>query len=129
MYAIDIETYDPNLKRLGDGSIRKDGRILGVGVYGEGSFGKIDEYFAPDNPKLRELLADPYTAKVFHNGVYDTTWLVNGQGLTLSGKIEDTMTREVLLNEYADSYALDNCCIRRGLVGKNKGDTIDAYWA
>lgn len=128
MYAIDIETKDPNLKKLGDGSIRKDGKILGVGVYGNGSLSFVDDYFDINDPKLIAILKSE-DDKCFHNGVYDTTWIVNGAKATLNGKIEDTMTREALIDEQQISYKLDDCCKRRGIKGKNYGDTVDKWWA
>ena len=48
--AIDIETKDPHLKVWGPGSVRKDGRILGIGVYCP-DLG-VDEYLEPHNPRL-----------------------------------------------------------------------------
>ena len=124
--TIDIETNDPCLKEWGPGACRHDGEILGVGIYCPDEC--IDEYFSPDNPKVALILADPDITKVFHNGVYDLDWLINGYGLEVRGRIEDTMTRETLLDSYAFSYALDACCARRGVEGKNKGDTIDKWW-
>lgn len=124
--AIDIETSDPHLKDWGPGSCRHDGKILGVGIYCP-ELG-IDEYFHPEYPKVAEILADAEVTKVFHNGVYDLDWLINGYGMKVNGRCEDTMTRETLLDSYAFSYSLDACCQRRGVVGKNKGDTIDAWY-
>ena len=60
--------------------------------------------------------------------MYDLDWLINGYGYEVYGRIEDTMTRETLLDSYAFSYSLDACCQRRGVVGKNKNDTIDKWW-
>ena len=97
--AIDIETDDPHLKDWGPGACRHDGSILGVGVYCP-DLG-IDGYFAPDNEQLRQVLANPDVVKVFHNGVYDLDWLINGYGLEVNGRCEDTMTRETLLDAYA----------------------------
>ena len=124
--AIDIETDDPHLKDWGPGACRHDGEILGVGIYCPDK--GIDGYFAPDSPIVAEILNDPDVVKVFHNGVYDLDWLINGYGLEVNGRCEDTMTRETLLDAYAFSYSLDACCQRRGVVGKNKGDTIDNWW-
>ena len=125
--AVDIETSDPHLKEWGPGACRKDGKILGVGIYCPDK--GIDEYFSPDEPSdVCDILRDPNIVKVFHNGVYDLDWLINGYGLEVNGRIEDTMTRETLLDSYAFSYSLDACCARRGVVGKNKGDTIDEWW-
>lgn len=124
--AIDIETHDPHLKQWGPGSVRKDGRILGIGVYSP-ELG-IDKYYDPDEPEVVSLLKDKDVTKVFHNGVYDLDWIINGHGLEVNGRCEDTMTRETLLDSYAFSYSLDACCQRRGITGKNKGTTIDEYW-
>ena len=124
--AIDIETVDPHLKDWGPGACRHDGRILGVGIYCP-ALG-YDDYVAPDDELVDKVLEDPDMIKVFHNGVYDLDWLINGYGKTVNGRCEDTMTRETLLDSYAFSYSLDACCQRRGVVGKNKGDTIDAWY-
>lgn len=125
--AIDIETHDPHLKEWGPGSIRKDGYIIGIGCYCPEL--KIDGFFKPDDPKIRQVLASPDIIKIFHNGVYDLDWIMNGPDqIEVNGRCEDTMTRETLLDSYAFSYSLDACCQRRGVVGKNKGETIDEYW-
>ena len=124
--AVDIETVDPHLKDWGPGACRKDGKILGVGCYCPEL--SVDEYFMPDDPRIAEILSDPDVVKVFHNGVYDLDWIINGYGLEVNGRCEDTMTRETLLDSYAYSYSLDACCQRRGVTGKNKGDTIDAWY-
>lgn len=128
--AVDIETDDPHLKDWGPGSIRRDGKILGVGIYCPEQ--GIDGYFIPssedDDVTICGILNDPDVTKVFHNGVYDLDWLINGYGYKVYGRCEDTMTRETLLDSYAFSYSLDACCQRRGVVGKNKADTIDVWW-
>lgn len=125
--AVDIETDDPHLKQWGPGACRHDGKILGIGIYCP-VLG-VDEYFEPDDPRALEILADPDVVKVFHNGVYDLDWMENGYSIKVYGRCEDTMTRETLLDSYAFSYSLDACCQRRGVEGKNKGDTIDKWWA
>ena len=125
--AIDIETHDPRLKDWGPGSIRKDGFIIGIGCYCP-DLG-IDGFFKPDDSRIKEVLADETITKIFHNGVYDLDWIMNGPDhLEVNGRCEDTMTRETLLDSYAFSYSLDACCQRRGVAGKNKGETIDEYW-
>lgn len=124
MMAIDIETNDPHLKDWGPGAIRKDGYIIGIGVYSP----EFQGFFRPDDSVIKELLKNTDT-KIFHNGVYDLDWIMNGYGLEVNGRCEDTMTRETLLDSYAFSYSLDACCQRRGVQGKNKADTIDAWYA
>ena len=125
--AIDIETHDPHLKEWGPGSIRKDGYIIGIGCYCPEL--NIDDFFTPHDSRIKELLANETITKIFHNGVYDLDWIMNGPNhFEVNGRCEDTMTRETLLDSYAFSYSLDACCQRRGVVGKNKGETIDEYW-
>ncbi len=124
--AVDIETKDPHLADLGSGAIRNDGYVIGVGIHCP-DIG-ISGFFRPDDPQVGKVLEDPSITKVFHNGVYDIDWLVNNLRYTIRGKCEDTMTREALLNAYAESFSLDNCCKRRGIEGKNKEDTIDIWW-
>ena len=124
LLAVDIETSDPHLKLWGPGSIRHDGHIIGIGVWCPQGSG----FYRPDDPKVHALLSNPEHTKVFHNGVYDLDWIENGYHIPVNGKIEDTMTRETLLDAYDWSYSLDHCCDKRGVEGKNKADTIDAWW-
>ena len=125
--AVDIETKDPHIKDWGPGSIRRDGFIIGIGCYCPEL--QVDDFFRPTDEKIRDILKNPNITKVFHNGVYDLDWIMNGPNqLEVNGCCEDTMTRETLLDAYAFSYSLDACCQRRGVVGKNKGATIDEYW-
>lgn len=125
--SIDIETHDPHLKDWGPGSIRNDGFIIGIGCYCPEK--GIDEFYTPGDATIRSILKDPNIVKVFHNGVYDLDWIMNGPDhIEVKGRCEDTMTRETLLDSYAFSYSLDSCCARHGIEGKNKGQTIDEYW-
>lgn len=125
MIALDIETYDPNLKELGDGSIRKDGEILCCGSYN----GKKAEAYIPNTPgwqKLIDILKSD-EPKIFHNGIYDLAWLCCGYNLKVNGTIHDTMTRMSMIDEYAD-LDLDTCCKRFKVKGKNKNETIEAWY-
>lgn len=128
LIALDIETYDPNLHELGDGSIRKDGRILCCGAHGDG----ISKVFDFDNPndvqELRDILKDPTIDKIYHNGIgYDLPWLYCGYDMEVKGIQHDTMTRAALIDEY-QSLGLDDCCRKLGLRGKNKNETIEAWY-
>ncbi len=128
LIALDIETYDPNLHELGDGSIRKDGRILCCGAHGDG----ISKVFDFDNPndiqELRDILKDPSIDKIYHNGIgYDLPWLYCGYDMIIKGIQHDTMTRAALIDEY-QSLGLDDCCRKLGLKGKNKDETIEAWY-
>lgn len=129
LVAMDIETHDPHLKDMkSDGSMRKDGRILCCGAFGDG----IDEVFDFDNPNdvrhCKDIIEDPSIDKIFHNGVYDTAWLCCGYDFDIHGTIHDTMTRAAFIDEY-QSLGLDDCCKRMRLKGKNKDETIEAWYA
>jgi len=124
MLSIDIETIENiDWKKLGPGYHRKDGMILCVGVYD----GKNYDCFMPDDIRLREQLCRD-EPKIFHNSVYDTSWLVHGYGYTINSVLHDTMTRAVLIDEREDHYDLDSCCKRFGVEGKNKEDTLDKWF-
>lgn len=122
MIAIDIEGYDPNLHELGDGSIRKDGHVFMVGTYDGNEYAWYD----PTSEKLHDILLSD-EPKIFHNGIYDCSWLYCGYGHWINGVIHDTMTRMAFIDEYAE-LGLDACCKRFNVPGKNKNDTIEAWW-
>lgn len=129
LVAIDIETYDPNLDELGDGSIRKDGRILCCGAYGDSVEKVFDFDYPNDVAELRDIMADPSIDKIYHNGIgYDLPWLCCGYGMPIAGIQHDTMTRAALIDE-RKHLDLDSCCARMGLKGKNKNETIEVWYA
>lgn len=129
MIAFDIETKDPGLKlKYGDGSIRKDGEILTICAYDGQQVYYTDKEDNKDNDKILRMLDDENEVKVGHNVIYDVTWLQNGYNVPVRGRIEDTMTREGLLNEFHDKYKLDDCCKRHNVQGKNYNDTVEAWY-
>ena len=132
LLAVDIETFDPNLKTHGDGSCRESDSpdddnscILCVGTY-DGEKAKSYRPFTPEWSELEELMSDENIDKIFHNGIYDLAWLVCGYDMTVKGLCHDTMTRMTYIDEYAD-LDLDSCCKYFKVQGKNKTDTIE-YW-
>lgn len=131
--AVDIETFDPNLKIYGDGSCREsdspdddDSCILCVGTY-DGQRAKAYMPFTPEWEEFTELMADENIDKVFHNGIYDLAWLVCGYDTEVKGNCHDTMTRMTYVDEYAD-LDLDSCCKYFKVKGKNKSETIEAWY-
>lgn len=131
--AVDIETFDPNLKIYGDGSCRESGSpddddscILCVGTY-DGQRAKAYRPFTYEWEEFVELMADENTDKVFHNGIYDLAWLVCGYDIEVKGNCHDTMTRMAYIDEYAD-LDLDSCCKYFKVQGKNKSETIEAWY-
>ena len=116
--AIDIETYDPNLKTKGLGAIRGDGFITGVAV----ATGKDTVYFPlhhsdvvkTDDEKKefwdqinKKLLQNDKITKVFHNAIYDVCWLRVATGKMLKGRLVDTMIAASVIDENRFRYSLD----------------------
>lgn len=133
LVAIDVETYDPNLKTLGDGSCRDsdspddDGScLLCVGTY-DGQQAKTYYPFTEEWSEFLEMMSDENTDKVYHNGIYDLAWLHCGYDVEIKGLQHDTMTRMTYIDEYAD-LDLDSCCRYFRLPGKNKAQTIEAWY-
>lgn len=133
LVAIDVETYDPNLKTLGDGSCRDsdspddDGScLLCVGTY-DGQQAKAYYPFTEEWSEFLEMMSDENTDKVYHNGIYDLAWLHCGYDVEIKGLQHDTMTRMTYIDEYAD-LDLDSCCRYFRLPGKNKAQTIETWY-
>ena len=111
--AIDLETRDENMKKLGTGWARNDGEIVGIAV-AAGSFkgyypinhqgggnlprGKVIAWFQ----SVLKTNAD----KIFHNAQYDLGW-IRTQGWEVNGRIIDTMIAAALIDENRFSYSLN----------------------
>ena len=126
--AIDLETKDPNLNtRMGSGSVVKNGAVVGISVAvtdwsgyypiaheGGGNLDrkKVLKWF-------QGVLNTPAT-KIFHNAMYDVCW-IRALGLSINGKIVDTMIASALVDENQMRYDLNNCS--RRYTGKGKDET------
>jgi len=116
--AIDIETYDPNLKTKGLGAIRKDGFICGIAVATDNdlayfplrhsdtdiSFERIDKIWQVLNDKIFQ---NKKITKVFHNAMYDVCWIRAVTGMMIKGRIVDTMIAASVIDENRFKYSLD----------------------
>ena len=117
--AIDIETYDPNLKTKGLGAIRGDGFICGIAV----ATGKDTSYFPISHSdtdlsldkKLKmwevldeKLFQNEKITKVFHNAMYDVCWIRAVTGKKMKGRIVDTMIAASVIDENRFKYSLDS---------------------
>lgn len=120
--AIDVETRDPLLKTHGPGwcftSLPFDerGYICGVGVSWDG--GRQKGYWPVRHEPgdnfdpglvfrwLRHYAESGDVTWVCHKGMYDKGWL-STEGVNLR-RLHDTETASALLNEYRQSYSLDN---------------------
>jgi len=131
--SIDLETKDPNLNiRRGSGSVVGVGEIVGIAVAvrnwcgyypiaheGGGNMdrAKVLKWF-------QGVLNTPAT-KIFHNAMYDVCW-IRALGLSISGKIVDTMIASALVDENQMRYDLNNCAKRYTGKGKNETDLYAA---
>ena len=111
--SFDIETYDPNLKDLGPGDRRGDGKILGVSL----SDGKFSEYYdvghyntkAEDAKKSRAYIKEVLSSSVPKLGAriqYDIGWLESA-GIPVNGQLNDIQIAEALIDENQAHYNLD----------------------
>jgi DNA polymerase I-like protein with 3'-5' exonuclease and polymerase domains len=70
------------------------------------------------------ILNTPAT-KIFHNAMYDVCW-IRALGLSISGKIVDTMIASALVDENQMRYDLNNCAKRYTGKGKNETELYEA---
>ena len=126
--AIDLETRDPNLLTMGSGSVRRDGEVVGIAVAVEGwsgyfpiaheGGGNMDRALVLD--WFEELLQTPAT-KIFHNAMYDVSW-IRSMGFYINGGIIDTMIAASLIDEMRFSYTLDS--VGKDYVGMRKNEKL-----
>ena len=112
--AIDLETKDENLIKLGPGWCRKDGHIIGIAVAaGDSSWYFPIAHTVGNMPRrvvmqwMADLCKDTTKTFVFHNALYDLGWL-RAEGVEVKGKIRDTMVAAPLLNENRRYYNLNS---------------------
>ena len=125
--AIDLETYDPDLKSMGSGSVIGNGKVVGIAVAVDGYSG----YFPFDHEGggnlekskviqwFRDVCACP-ADKVFHNAMYDVCW-IRKMGIKINGRIVDTMIAASLVNE--NRYRFDLNSLGWDYCGKGKNET------
>ena len=127
--AIDLETNDPDLKELGSGNVSGKGHIAGIAVAVEGwsgyfpiqheSNGNMDKKLVFS--WLQDMFNQKDTTFIFHNAMYDICWL-RSAGLTIKGKIVDTMIAASLIDENRLSYQLNT--LSKHYVGMGKDENI-----
>jgi DNA polymerase I-like protein with 3'-5' exonuclease and polymerase domains len=133
MIAIDVETYDPDLKTRGPGANR-DGYIAGVAVGTESGY---RQYFPIahkgfnnlDKQKtlawLREQISRPGQPKVGAKLIYDLEFL-EAAGVKVVGPFYDVQVADPLLDETKMSYSLEH--IARDWLGEGKRDEVMERW-
>ena len=130
--AIDLETKDPDLMKMGSGSVVSKGDVVGIAVAVPGWSGyyPIAHEGGGNMSRVKVLkwfqgvLSTP-ADKIFHNAMYDVCW-IQALGLSVSGRIIDTMIASALVDENQMRYDLNNCSKR--YTGKTKNES-DLYAA
>ena len=125
--AIDLETKDPDLVKMGSGNVVGRGDVTGVAVAVRGWSGYYPIAHEGggnmDRKKVLKwfqgVLSTP-ALKIFHNAMYDVCW-IRALGLSINGKIVDTMIASALVDENQMRYDLNNCSKR--YTGKTKNET------
>ena len=126
--AIDVETRDPNLKKMGPGWARGDGEVVGyavatadwagyIPIRHQGG-GNLDEKVV--NRWLKKVFDCP-ADKIMHNAQYDVGW-IKRMGFDMKGRIIDTMVAASLLDENRRSYGLNALCYE--LLGIAKSEKL-----
>ena len=128
--AVDLETYDPNLKTKGSGSLRGDGFVCGVAI----ATGKETVYFNISHTDIdmsldkkikfwenldKKLFQNEKITKVFHNAMYDVCWIRAITGKKMKGPVVDTMIAASVIDENRFKYSLDS--LSKDFLKERKG--------
>jgi len=112
--AIDLETRDPELKKLGSGAIRGSGEVVGIAVAVDGYKGYFPiAHGEGPNMDRKEVLnwftdvCESPATKIFHNAMYDVCWIRN-LGIKINGLIIDTMIAASIIDENRFQYSLNS---------------------
>jgi DNA polymerase I-like protein with 3'-5' exonuclease and polymerase domains len=115
--AVDLETYDPSLKKHGSGAIRGEGFVCGIAiatdkqtVYYPIAHAMTDNLDPTTTWKYlnEKLFQNENIAKVFHNAMYDVCWIRAVTGMMPKGQLLDTMIAASVLDETRMRYSLDS---------------------
>jgi len=112
--AIDLETRDPDLKKLGSGSVIGNGEVVGIAVAvpGRKFYFPIAHGSGPNMDRKKTLewfkdICESSAIKIFHNAMYDVCWIRN-LGIKINGLIVDTMIAASLIDENRFSFTLNS---------------------
>jgi len=135
--AVDLETYDPDLKKHGSGAILSmsdpsKGFVVGIALaYGD------EKFYFPINheedktgfaPGLvwkvlnKKIFQNEKVTKVFHNAMYDVCWIRAVTRKMVKGPILDTMIAASVIDENRMRYSLDSLAKDYKIGSKNKYD-------
>ena len=130
--AMDLETKDTDLVKMGSVSITGNGRITGIAVAVSGwsgyfpiaheGGGNMDKGIV--SKWLHKVLSSDVD-KIFHNAMYDVCWL-RSAGFKINGRIIDTMIASALVDENQMRYDLNSCARRYTGQGKDEAALYEA---
>ncbi len=125
--AIDLETKDPELIKMGSGSVTGRGEMVGiaVAVHDWSGYYPIAHEGGGNMDRKKVLkwfqaVLNTDATKIFHNAMYDVCF-IRATGLSINGKIVDTMIASAVVDENQMRYDLNNCAKR--YTGKTKSET------
>ena len=127
LIAIDLETCDTNLITHGSGWARGEGYVTGIAVATADWAGYYPIAHNGGNLDEKKVLnwfkgvAKLDCDKVFHNASYDLGWL-RTLGITVNGKIHDTMISSALIDENRYSYTLNS--LAKDKLGRTKNEDL-----
>jgi len=125
--AIDLETQDPDLIKMGSGAVVGRGKVVGIAIATDGYAG----YFPFDHEgggnleksKVIQWFTDlcaSESTKIFHNAMYDISW-IKAMGIKVNGRIVDTMIAASLVNE--NRFRFDLNSLGWDYCGQGKNET------
>jgi DNA polymerase I-like protein with 3'-5' exonuclease and polymerase domains len=128
--VIDLETYDPDIDKLGPGWAMNSGTIVGYGIgipghhthtrYVSVRHKGYPNAMDPDKARslFKEILRLPIP-KIFFNAPYDMGWLKR-EGVEVAGPCYCAMEAAALIDERRPSYSLNN--VGGWMLGRQKLD-------
>ena len=124
--AIDLETKDPELTKMGSGAIIGKGEVVGIAVAVEGWCGYYPIAHGGGGNMDRTMVLKWFqdvlntdAVKIFHNAMYDVCW-IQSMGLGIKGRLVDTMIASALCDENQFRFDLNTCAKRYVGTGKDE---------
>jgi len=131
--AIDLETKDTNLIKMGSGSFTGNGKITGISVAVKDWCGYYPIAHEGGGNMDREMVLKWFrevlktnALKIFHNAIYDVCWIKTLGNIAIGGHVVDTMIASALVDENQMRYDLNNCARRYTGQGKDEAALYEA---
>ena len=133
--AIDLETKDTELKKMGPGMFREAGEVVGfaIAVNDWAGYFPIAHEGGGNMDRAKVIswiqnVLNTNSLKIFHNAMYDVCWL-RSMGFTINGTIIDTMIATSLIDENRMRYDLNSVAKQYTGLSKNESALTEAAQA